>query len=64
MTGTSNTQWAVWSPAALEAALEDGTPVLVDVTAEWCVTCKANKALVLDRAPVAPATSLLSKQAA
>ena len=57
MTGTSNTQWAVWSPAALEAALEDGTPVLVDVTAEWCVTCKANKALVLDRAPVAPAIS-------
>ena len=31
--------------------------MLVDVTAEWCVTCKANKALVLDRAPVAPAIS-------
>ena len=27
--------------------------VFVDVTAEWCVTCKANKALVIDRGEVA-----------
>ena len=26
--------------------------VFVDVTADWCLTCKANKALVLDREPV------------
>ena len=26
--------------------------VLVDVTAEWCVTCVVNKRLVLDRPPV------------
>lgn len=51
----ADTQWAVWSPAVLEGTLEEGRPVLVDVTADWCVTCKANKALVLDRAPVAPA---------
>ena len=51
----ADTQWAVWSPAVLESTLEEGRPVLVDVTADWCVTCKANKALVLDRAPVAPA---------
>ena len=51
----ADTQWAAWSPAALETSLEEGRPVLVDVTADWCVTCKANKALVLDRAPVAPA---------
>ena len=25
----------------------------MDVTADWCLTCKANKALVLDREPVA-----------
>ena len=24
----------------------------MDVTADWCLTCKANKALVLDRDPV------------
>jgi len=29
--------------------------VFVDVTADWCLTCKANKSLVLDRAPVASA---------
>jgi len=26
--------------------------VFVDVTADWCLTCKANKVLVLDREPV------------
>ena len=26
--------------------------VLVDVTADWCITCKANKAAVLDRGEV------------
>jgi suppressor for copper-sensitivity B len=26
--------------------------VLVDVTADWCLTCKLNKAVVLDRGPV------------
>uniref|UniRef100_UPI0040477B9A protein-disulfide reductase DsbD family protein n=1 Tax=Yoonia sp. TaxID=2212373 RepID=UPI0040477B9A len=30
-----------------------GHTVFVDVTADWCLTCKANKALVLDRDPVA-----------
>ena len=25
----------------------------MDVTADWCLTCKANKTLVLDRGPIA-----------
>jgi suppressor for copper-sensitivity B len=29
--------------------------VLVDVTADWCLTCKVNKALVLERGAVAAA---------
>ena len=33
--------------AALRAA---GTPVFVDMTADWCVTCKANEHTVLDTA--------------
>ena len=41
----------------MTASLAAGTPVFVDVTADWCVTCKANKALVMDRAPVAGALS-------
>ena len=28
--------------------------VFVDVTAAWCITCKANKSLVIEQAPVAP----------
>ena len=38
-----------WSPAALQAALDEGRPVFVDFTASWCVTCQANKLAVLDR---------------
>ena len=45
-------QWGVWSRQAVATHLEEGRSVFVDVTADWCVTCKANKALVLDRSPV------------
>jgi thiol:disulfide interchange protein len=41
-----------WSPAAVEAALADGRPVLVNLTADWCVTCKFNEATALETAPV------------
>ena len=36
-----------WLPSA------EGQVVFIDVTADWCITCKANKALVLDQVPVA-----------
>jgi thiol:disulfide interchange protein DsbD len=39
--------WADWSPPALSQALSRGRPVFVDFTAAWCVTCQANKRLVL-----------------
>ena len=39
----------------MQDSLAAGTPVFVDVTADWCVTCKANKAFVLERDPVAGA---------
>lgn len=32
-----------FSEAALEAALDEGKIVFVDVTADWCLTCKTNK---------------------
>ena len=38
--------WAPWSPereAALRAA---GTPVFVNYTAAWCLTCQVNERLV------------------
>lgn len=34
---------APWSQAAVDAALAEGRPVLVNFTADWCVTCKINE---------------------
>jgi thiol:disulfide interchange protein DsbD len=39
--------WTPWSPQTLAQALSRGRPVFVDFTAAWCVTCQANKRLVL-----------------
>ena len=36
-------EWEEWSPAAMQEALENDTPVYVDFTAKWCATCQANK---------------------
>ena len=46
---------APWSPAAVEAALTQGRPVLVNFTADWCVTCKINERTSLGSARVAAA---------
>ncbi len=35
--------WEVWSPEALARARATGRPVLVDFTADWCLTCQVNK---------------------
>jgi thiol:disulfide interchange protein DsbD len=37
-----------YSPDKLAELRRNGTPVLVDMTADWCVTCKANEHAVLD----------------
>jgi thiol:disulfide interchange protein DsbD len=36
-----------WSPESLESLRASGTPVFVDVTADWCITCLANEQAVL-----------------
>lgn len=36
---------AKFTPADLEAAQKAGKPILVDVTAPWCPTCRAQKAV-------------------
>src|SRR5690606_2030990 len=41
-------EWRPWSSATLEALLASGQPVFVDFTAAWCVSCQANKLMVLD----------------
>mgnify|MGYP001796568383 CR=1 FL=1 len=45
-----------FEPSSFETTVTPGT-AFVDVTADWCLTCKANKALVLDREPVASVLS-------
>ncbi len=45
--------WQPFSQDRLAALVADGETVLVDVTADWCITCQANKAAVLNRGEVA-----------
>lgn len=45
-TMTKETDWKPWSVAKL--AEEKGKLVFMDFTAEWCLTCKVNKKLVLE----------------
>lgn len=40
--------WQEFSYKALETNIADGKVVIVDVTADWCMTCKYNKFTVLD----------------
>ena len=49
--GQNNSQQAVWQRWKIQAIadnLDAGRPVFVDVTADWCITCKVNKALTLN----------------
>lgn len=44
-----------WSPQAVRAALAQGRPVLVNFTADWCVTCKINERTALSSPRLAQA---------
>jgi thiol:disulfide interchange protein DsbD len=35
--------WQQWTPEAVAKARSEGHPVLVDFTADWCLTCQVNK---------------------
>ncbi len=41
--------WQVFNERSIASHVADGRTVFVDVTADWCLTCQANKLLVLDR---------------
>jgi suppressor for copper-sensitivity B len=49
--------WSPFDEALIAPAVNDGKTVVVDVTADWCLTCKANKRLVLDQQEVEDALS-------
>jgi thiol:disulfide interchange protein DsbD len=44
-----------WSPEAVRVAQGEGRPVLVNFTADWCVTCKINEGAALSSARVGEA---------
>lgn len=44
--------WLEYTPELLAAVRASGRPVFLDFTADWCITCKALKAAILDRDPV------------
>ena len=40
--------WQPWTPEAVAKAQSEGRPVLVDFTANWCLTCQVNKKLAIE----------------
>ena len=44
--------WQPWSPDAVRDLLAQGSPVFVDFTAAWCVTCQVNKRVALHNGAV------------
>ncbi|HKP26327.1 MAG TPA: thioredoxin family protein, partial [Dongiaceae bacterium] len=45
--------WVAFDEAAIDGYVAQNKVVFVDVTADWCITCQANKKLVIDQQPVA-----------
>lgn len=46
-------RWVAFDEAAIPGLVAAGKVVVVDVTADWCVTCQVNKKLVLNRGATA-----------
>ena len=46
-------RWQAFEEARIGPLVSEGRTVFVDVTADWCITCRFNKAAVLDRGAVA-----------
>ncbi|MGI9279187.1 MAG: protein-disulfide reductase DsbD family protein [Endozoicomonas sp.] len=55
---SNNLTWQPLQEQEIASLVAEGKTVFVDVTADWCITCKANKIRVIDRDPT---NSLLQK---
>ena len=44
--------WHTFDPEALPSLITDGKTVLVDITADWCLTCKINEKIAFDNQEV------------
>jgi suppressor for copper-sensitivity B len=45
-------RWQAFDPAKIPDLVASGKTVFIDVTADWCLTCKVNKSLLIDPPPV------------
>jgi thiol:disulfide interchange protein DsbD len=45
--------WEAWSPEKVAQLRQQGTPVFIDFTAKWCLSCQVNERLTLDNPEVA-----------
>ncbi|MCH2186756.1 thioredoxin family protein, partial [Myxococcota bacterium] len=50
--GSDGIDWRVFDQGAIDRERAAGRPVFVDFTADWCITCQVNEALVLSDASV------------
>ena len=44
----NDTEWEIYNSDSLVNYINMGNTVFIDITADWCVTCKVNKLLVLN----------------
>ncbi|MEE8056253.1 MAG: protein-disulfide reductase DsbD [Pseudomonadales bacterium] len=42
-----NQQWVAYSPETLHQLRQQGKPVFINITADWCITCLANEKIAL-----------------
>jgi len=45
---TADAQWQSYSTEQVESVRSEGTPVFIDFTAAWCLTCQVNKRTTLN----------------
>lgn len=57
--GVESVQWKPLSEELIEAALLNGKTIFVDVTADWCITCKLNDTRVFRKKEIISALNSL-----
>lgn len=55
VTKTTAIPWQEFKPNEISLLIAKGQTVFIDITADWCLTCKANKTLVLNRTRITEA---------